>query len=113
MLLTSVSHVKANTCLYSLFPDQIIENSIHELDQLNVIEKKDPSFYPNPVRDIIKLTHQENVSRIRVISLTGKTLVDLEKPTKSIDLSHLSKGMYLINFDMKDGKRVARKLVKK
>lgn len=113
LLLTSVSHVKANTCLYSLFPDQIIENSIHELDQLNVIEKKDPSFYPNPVRDIIKLTHQENVSRIRVISLTGKTLVDLEKPTKSIDLSHLSKGMYLINFDMKDGKRVARKLVKK
>ena len=83
------------------------------VDQSDPFKKKEPSFYPNPVRSVVNLTNQENVTRIRVISLTGKTLMDLKTPTKSINLSHLPKGMYLINFDLKGGKRVARKLVKK
>lgn len=88
-------------------------NSDSYEDQLDPFKEKQPSFYPNPVRDVVNLTNQENVIRIRVISLTGKTLIDIKTTKKNINLSHLHKGMYLINFDMKDGKRVARKLVKK
>ena len=83
------------------------------IDLDDIDSKQPPAFYPNPVRDIVHLTHQENVARVRVISLTGKTLIDIKTQEKSINLSKLSKGMYLINFDMKDGKRIARKLVKK
>ncbi|MGZ2369066.1 T9SS type A sorting domain-containing protein [Ancylomarina sp. YFZ004] len=117
LLLTSASFVKADITSCSLFCDNSYTNWQFSLntpsDQLDDITKKDPSFYPNPVRDIVNLSNQENVTRVRVISLTGKTLIDIKIPKKTINLSHLAKGMYLINFDTKDGKRVARKLVKK
>jgi hypothetical protein len=117
LLFTSIPFVKADTLVYSPFCDSNNTNWLYTIstpaDQLDDITKKEPSFYPNPVRDIVNLTNQDNVTRIRVISLTGKTLIDIKIPKKTINLSHLAKGMYLINFDMKDGKRVARKLVKK
>jgi len=117
LLLTSNSFVKADMPVCAPFCDTNKVNWLCTInmssDQLDDIKKKDPSFYPNPVRDIVNLTNQENVIRVRVISLTGKTLIDIKTPKENINLSHLAKGMYLINFDLKDGKRVARKLVKK
>ena len=117
LLLTSNSFVKADVSVCAPFCDTNVVNWLCTInmssDQLDDIKKKDPSFYPNPVRDIVNLTNQENVTRVRVISLTGKTLIDIKTPKENINLSHLAKGMYLINFDLKDGKRVARKLVKK
>lgn len=117
LLLSLVFCAKAEGRVYPPFYDNnnaswsfTLNNSSGQLDG---VSKKEPGFYPNPVRDIVKLTHQENVIRVRVISLTGKTLIDIKTKEKSINLSKLSKGMYLINFDLKDGKRVARKLVKK
>jgi len=82
-----------------------------EFGDINPVKK--PGFYPNPARSIIHLTHQENVSRIRIFSLTGKILIDVKIKCESINLSKLPQGMYLINFDMKDGTRIASKLVKK
>ncbi len=108
LLLTSFVNLKAEVSVCSHF-----YNSDSFVDQSDPFKKKEPSFYPNPVRDVVNLTNQDNVIRIRVISLTGKTLIDIKTPKKNINLSHLPKGMYLINFDLKDGKRVARKLVKK
>jgi len=117
LLITSNSFVNADVLVCAPFCDSGVVNWGSALnsssDQLDDIKKKDPGFYPNPVRDVVNLTNQESVTRIRVISLTGRTLIDFKTPQKNINLSHLSKGMYLINFDMKDGKRVARKLVKK
>ena len=117
LLLTSNSFVKADVPVCAPFCDINKLNWLCTInmssDHLDDIKKKDPGFYPNPVRDIVNLTNQENVIRVRVISLTGKTLIDLKILKENINLSHLAKGMYLINFDMKDGKRVARKLVKK
>jgi len=80
---------------------------------MDIDPEQKPGFYPNPARNTIHLTHQENVARVRIISLTGKTIIDIKIKSESINLSHLSQGMYLINFDMKDGKRIASKLVKK
>lgn len=117
LLLTSITVVKADGSAYPPFCDSNTTNLLYSInspaDQLDDITKKEPSFYPNPVKDIVNLTNQEDVIRVRVISLTGKTLIDIKTPKENINLSHLAKGMYLINFDMNDGKRVARKLVKK
>ena len=108
LLLISNFNLKAEVSLCSF-----ICNSEYFTDELDPFKKKDPSFYPNPVKDIVNFTNQEDVTRIRVLSLTGKTLIDIKTPKKNINLSFLPKGMYLINFDLKDGKHVARKLVKK
>ncbi len=114
LLLTSFVNIKAEVFVC---PDIYLSETFFNLenlsDQLDKLQKKEPSFYPNPVRSVVNLTNQEDVTRIRIISLTGKTLIDIKAPKKSINLSHLPKGMYLINFDIKGGKRVARKLVKK
>ena len=108
LLLISFVNLKAEVSLCSF-----IYNTENFVDQLDPFKKKEPSFYPNPVINIVNLTNQENVTRIRVMSLTGKTLIDIKTPKKEINLRQLPKGMYLINFDLKDGKRIARKLVKK
>ena len=108
LLLTASVNLKAE-----VFVCPHIYNSESFINQSDPFKNKEPSFYPNPVRSVVNLTNQENVTRVRVISLTGKTLIDIKTPKKSVNLSHLPKGMYLINFDLKDGKRVARKLVKK
>ncbi|MDE5423451.1 T9SS type A sorting domain-containing protein [Ancylomarina sp. DW003] len=117
LLLISTVNIKANKNVHPELSSSDYSEWVLSVDgiqeQTNPISKKEPGFYPNPVRDVIYLTHQENVVRVRVISLTGKTLLDIKTKEKSINLSHLSKGMYLINFDLKDGKRVARKIVKK
>jgi len=107
LLFTSVGYAKTDYDVSVFFSDHSYQ------EQLDNTPKKAPGFYPNPVRDMVHLTNQEDVLRVRIISLTGKTFIDVKTKQKSINLSKLSKGMYLINFDMKDGKRVARKLVKK
>ncbi|RXQ94978.1 T9SS type A sorting domain-containing protein [Ancylomarina salipaludis] len=117
LLLTSVSFAKAELAVHSCFYDITNVNGFYSLnksaDQLDDFVKKEPGFYPNPVQDIVNLTDQEDVLRVRIFSLTGKTLIDIKTKEETINLSKLSKGMYLINFDMKDGKRIAKKIIKK
>ena len=117
LLLTSTFCAKADVSVCTSFYDVKSEKGFDSInistDYLDDFVKKEPGFYPNPVHDIVNLTAQEEVLRVRVISLTGKTLIDIKTKEKTINLSKLSKGMYLINFDMKDGKRIAKKLIKK
>lgn len=75
---------------------------------------KELSIYPNPVDNLIHLDNLKQVKRISLYSLTGKSILYKNNPNSNeiINLSHLSQGIYLIVFHLKDGSKLTRKVVK-
>ncbi len=58
-------------------------------------------IYPNPSNGIINIGNK-NLNRIVVYDITGKKIKEL-KASSQIDLSDVSKGIYLINLISDEG----------
>ena len=58
------------------------------------------SFFPNPTRSQLTVQSQEVLDVIRVSTLTGQSVLEVQRPesTETIDLSKLENGAYLITF---------------
>ena len=54
------------------------------------------SIYPNPSKDVIFINIHEEIKILKIISLNGKVIKNLE-PKNNINISFLEEGMYLIN----------------
>lgn len=54
--------------------------------------------YPNPVRDLLNLSHTENISSVEVFNLLGQKMLtkSLDATQGQLDLSGLSNGSYLV-----------------
>ena len=55
-------------------------------------------LYPNPVKDYLRLSSPNQISKIQVYNMLGAVVKTIEINTEKIDLSHLKKGTYLIKF---------------
>lgn len=55
------------------------------------------NFYPNPVVDQLNFNSKSTIDNIKIYTLLGQQVLNenFSKTTGSIDMSHLSKGMYL------------------
>lgn len=83
-----------------------ISLSSNDLEQKN----KNIEIFPNPVKDILHFS--EEVSTIKIVDLSGKTLKQSIDSGKSVDVSKLSKGNYLITIVTKTGQNITKKIVK-
>lgn len=95
--------------VYSAYSEQIdystgIEDVVDE--ELNI--------YPNPVQNMLHLDNLNQVKRVSLYSLTGKTILYKNNPNSNeiLDLSHLNQGIYIIVFDFQDNSRLSRKFIK-
>jgi hypothetical protein len=61
----------------------------------NSLQGKEISFYPNPVKNILNISSESNIVSIKIISTSGK-LLKLVHNLKSVDVSDLPTGVYLI-----------------
>ena len=91
---------------------KIIDSSLG----LNDFNKNGLSFYPNPAKTeiFIKNTTDIILSHVRVFDLTGKMILAKaveNSETSSVDISDLSKGMYLIAVEDLTGNKYQSKLV--
>ncbi|MDW5290821.1 discoidin domain-containing protein [Formosa sp. PL04] len=71
--------------------------------------------YPNPVSDIITIDFKSsNTAKMQIIDYLGKTVIsdEIQNGTKSIDLSHLSSGLYFIKVSNQQ-ETFTRKIIKK
>lgn len=71
------------------------------------------SVYPNPVSDRVSISAAESIDRLRIYDLTGK-LVKQASPQKtafSVDVSGLSKGVYLVKLNTGD-REATTKMIK-
>ncbi|MFT5892916.1 MAG: hypothetical protein ACI9Y7_003031 [Dokdonia sp.] len=75
-----------------------------------------PFIFPNPVVDNL-FFQGEGVSELRILDTNGRIVVSnkgSETGSESvIDVSHLSKGVYIAHFILKDDKSIVKRFIKK
>lgn len=68
-------------------------------------------FYPNPVKNILKVESEELLYEIAIYNLTGQKMI-LPQENENIDMSELPKGHYLIKATTSVGKVLTSKVMK-
>jgi hypothetical protein len=78
-------------------------------------ELKLPLIYPNPAYDLVTISSHEAIEKIVVFNLEGQVIMDLnfvELVHGEINVSKLTSGFYIIQFQKKNGNISKVKLVK-
>lgn len=76
---------------------------------VNEIEKKSILIFPNPALDIIQIAGPEQIeiTAYRLYNMQGQPVISIENPNSgyefSINVSHLSAGLYNLKLDTKQG----------
>ena len=62
------------------------------------------TFYPNPVKDVLNLSYNQEISNVEVYNLLGQKVISnkMNATSAQIDMSNLSKGAYLVKVLSKD-----------
>lgn len=68
------------------------------------------NLYPNPVKDVLHFS--EEVSNIKITDVSGRMVKEIPAFGKSVDVSGLAKGVYMITATSKSGKVVSEKFIK-
>jgi len=95
--------------VYSAYTQEI-ESATGIVDVLD----KELRIYPNPVNNLLHIDNLNEVKRVSLYNLTGKTVLYKNNPDSNeiLSLGHFSQGIYILVFDLKDGSRLTRKVVK-
>lgn len=70
------------------------------------------SVYPNPATDFINITGIKTIKSVKIISLDGRQISEVKNMTK-IDISKLSKGIYLLEIETDQSAIQRVKVIKK
>lgn len=63
----------------------------------------DFAVYPNPVKDLLHINTQEALEKIEVADLLGRTVFKQNNVSKSVDISSLNKGVYILKLTSEKG----------
>lgn len=75
-----------------------VKSSIDLIGLKHGFEKQDNiKIYPNPARDILNIK-AEKFYQIRILDIYGREMIISNTEEKSIDISNLERGLYIINF---------------
>lgn len=83
-----------------LVDDVVVDEAILAVSDIN--GKSKITAYPNPVKDILKLSDIKGVKSISVTDMSGRQVKNLA-PSNEINLSNLKAGNYVISLIMENG----------
>lgn len=75
------------------------------------INKSKLSVYPNPFKDVLKISDVKDVTSVMVADLSGRTVAEL-KPATELNLSNLNKGVYIVSVKYTNGEVKVTKVIK-
>lgn len=75
------------------------------------VKKGEISIYPNPSMDFITIASKEAFKKVTISSLEGRIVLTTENLGK-IDISKFSKGVYILQGELKNGTVISKKLIK-
>ncbi|MGJ8762290.1 MAG: T9SS type A sorting domain-containing protein, partial [Polaribacter sp.] len=78
--------------------------------KVNSLQLEDVKVYPNPVENQLFFSAKETLNKVEIFNLLGKKVLSTTN-TKSIDVSSLSKSVYLVKISSNKG-TATKKLVK-
>lgn len=102
---TGYSWFKTNP--YTPLLDIDVENATGSVSSISLYESSNLSteqlitennivIYPNPTTDFLNIDTRENITKITISDITGKSVFETNNNASTIDLRHLKKGMYLL-----------------
>lgn len=72
--------------------------------------------YPNPVQNVLNIINTEEISRISIIDISGKTLLTIDNSSKddkvTIPMSEFNSGMYFVNLTGDNGQIAVKRIIK-
>ncbi len=76
--------------------------------------KEKVQVFPNPAKDIINIESEKEIKQIKIYDLRGNVMLIIKEPenNKRIDISNLSKGVYIGVVILKDNRDYKVKIVK-
>ena len=75
------------------------------------IDKKiNTILFPNPARDVVNIKNESELTKAEIIDMNGRKII--ESASKTIDVSNLASGQYLIKMSFKNGTTDTQKLIK-
>lgn len=84
--------------------DTVIEVSRKDAVGIKPVDKNFIKIFPNPSKSIIQIQTTEKIESVELLSITGKRIQKLDFKNKStIDVSSISKGIYLLKIDLEEG----------
>ena len=75
------------------------------------LPKKDVKIYPNPAKDFINITSKQQINSVEILDQSGKRIS--ESKELKINVSNLSKGIYILKIKFSNGSSSIQKLIKK
>lgn len=96
-------------------PDQFylsLDNIKIENKSLAVSDVKSPklNFYPNPVKNVLTINNEIEVSNVTIYDLAGKSVLNQKADSKNLllDISKLEKGIYMMRVATKNGAKTVK-----
>ncbi|MBT8257530.1 MAG: carbohydrate-binding protein [Bacteroidia bacterium] len=89
-----------------------------DVEQVTTLGIEDPEFeglkiYPNPVTNKLYIkSNSIHLTKVEIFTLLGQKVMDVRSDLNAIDLTNLSKGMYLVKLLNSDG-YIIKKLIKR
>jgi len=83
--------------------------SVEDKEVFNSVIK----LYPNPVENVLQISNTSDIriNKVEIYTILGKKIQDIKNPKSSLDISQLSKGIYLLNVFTEKGK-ITKKIIK-
>ncbi|WP_313214957.1 GEVED domain-containing protein [Soonwooa sp.] len=78
---------------------------------VNDINKSNVSVYPNPFKDVLRISDVKDATSVIVSDLSGRTVADM-KPATELNLSTLNKGVYIVTIKYANGEVKSTKVIK-
>lgn len=75
------------------------------------INKSNVSVYPNPFKDVLRISDVKDATSVIVSDLSGRTVADM-KPATELNLSTLNKGVYIVTIKYANGEVKSTKVIK-
>jgi alpha-amylase len=94
------------------------QTRIFLVDRLVKIEeleaRKSLKLYPNPVRSIVSIETpaKGTISGINIMNVLGQCEINKSDTSKTIDVSALSAGLYIMLIEFEDGTHISKKFIK-
>lgn len=77
------------------------------------VKQDEVSIYPNPVKDVLNIDLKTNQGNVKIFDLSGKVIKTATvNKSGSVDVSKLSKGMYMVEITTNGNTKVTKKIIK-
>lgn len=76
------------------------------------LKSEDFTIFPNPTNGLIQIKGKQKIKLLKISNTVGQ-LLKSQQNSSSIDLSHLSKGVYFLQVTLDNGKQFTEKIIKK